>query len=97
LRATLPAGTNGPKTQTIALSPWVARGAPNESLVSRPFRRNGRAANKIKTPLESSILDDEGDVAHLAPLLADTEIVVRHIWRAGFPPAPPRQPQRAPQ
>src|SRR5262245_22195489 len=39
-------------------------------------------------PLESSILDDEGDAAQLAPLLADAEIVVGHIWRAGFPPAP---------
>ena len=47
-----------------------------------------RILAKVKTPLESSILDDEGDVAHLAPLLADAEIVVGHIWRAGFPPAP---------
>ena len=42
----------------------------------------------VKTPLETSILDDEGDAARLAPLLADAEIVVGHIWRAGFPPAP---------
>ena len=47
-----------------------------------------RILAKVKTPLESSILDDEGDVAHLAPLLAEAEIVVGHIWRAGFPPAP---------
>ena len=43
---------------------------------------------KVKTPLETSILDDEGNAALLAPLLADAEIVVGHIWRAGFPPAP---------
>ena len=47
-----------------------------------------RILAKVKTPLETSILDDEGDAAHLAPLLADAEIVVGHIWRAGFPPAP---------
>jgi phosphoglycerate dehydrogenase-like enzyme len=47
-----------------------------------------RILAKVKTPLESSILDDESDAAHLAPLLADAEIVVGHIWRAGFPPAP---------
>jgi phosphoglycerate dehydrogenase-like enzyme len=42
----------------------------------------------VRTPLETSILDDESDAEHLAPLLADAEIVVGHIWRAGFPPAP---------
>jgi hypothetical protein len=47
-----------------------------------------RILAKVKTPLESSILDDESDAAHLAPLLAEAEIVVGHIWRAGFPPAP---------
>jgi phosphoglycerate dehydrogenase-like enzyme len=47
-----------------------------------------RILAKVKTPLETSILDDEGDVKHLAPLLAEAEIVVGHIWRAGFPPAP---------
>ena len=47
-----------------------------------------RILAKVKTPLETSILDDERDAAHLAPLLADAEIVVGHIWRAGFPPAP---------
>ena len=47
-----------------------------------------RILAEVKTPLESSILDDEGDVAQLAPLLSDAEIVVGHIWRAGFPPAP---------
>ena len=43
---------------------------------------------KVQTSLESSILDDDGDAAQLGPLLADTEIVVGHIWRAAFPPAP---------
>jgi hypothetical protein len=47
-----------------------------------------RILAKVKTPLESSILDDEGDAAQLAPLLEDAEIVVGHIWRTGFPPAP---------
>jgi len=47
-----------------------------------------RILAKVKTPLESSILDDERDVAHLAPLLANAEIVVGHIWRPSFPPAP---------
>jgi len=42
-----------------------------------------RILAKVKTPLESSILDDEGDAAQLAPLLAEAEIVVGHIWRAG--------------
>jgi hypothetical protein len=46
----------------------------------------GIVAN-VKTPLEPLILDDEGDAGQLAPLLAEAEIVVRHIWRAGFPPA----------
>src|SRR5438309_9366916 len=41
-----------------------------------------RILAKVKTPLESSTLDDEGDAAQLAPLLAEAEIVVGHIWRA---------------
>src|SRR5262252_8012151 len=47
-----------------------------------------RILAKVKTPLESSILDDERDAEHLAPLLANAEIVVGHIWRPSFPPAP---------
>jgi hypothetical protein len=47
-----------------------------------------RILARVTTPLETSILDDEGDAVHLAPLLADAEIVVGHIWRAGFPRAP---------
>ena len=47
-----------------------------------------RILAKVKTPLEASILDDEGDAAQLAPLLSEAEIVVGHIWRPSFPPAP---------
>src|SRR3989440_3786256 len=47
-----------------------------------------RILAKVTTPLETSILDDEADAVHAAPLLAEAEIVVGHIWRAGFPPAP---------
>jgi hypothetical protein len=47
-----------------------------------------RILAKVKTPLETSILDDEGDAAQLAPLLAEAQIVVGHIWRRSFPPAP---------
>ena len=43
---------------------------------------------QVKTPLESSILDDEGDAAQLAPLLSEAEIVVGRIWRPSLPPAP---------
>jgi phosphoglycerate dehydrogenase-like enzyme len=44
--------------------------------------------SKVQTPLDTQILKNEGDAERLAPLLADAEIVVGHIWRAGFPPAP---------
>jgi phosphoglycerate dehydrogenase-like enzyme len=47
-----------------------------------------RILAKVKTPLEASILADESDATKLAPLLADAKIVVGHVWRAGFPPAP---------
>src|SRR5438270_6958422 len=47
-----------------------------------------RILAKVKTPFETSILADEGDAAQLAPLLSEAEIVVGHIWRASFPPAP---------
>jgi phosphoglycerate dehydrogenase-like enzyme len=43
--------------------------------------------SKVETPLETEILKNEGDAERLAPLLAEAEIVVSHIWRAGFPPA----------
>ena len=38
-----------------------------------------RILSKVETALETSILDDEGDAEHLAPLLANAEIVVGHI------------------
>jgi phosphoglycerate dehydrogenase-like enzyme len=47
-----------------------------------------RILAKVKTPLETSILDNDGDADHLAPLLSEAEIVVGHIWRRSFPPAP---------
>jgi phosphoglycerate dehydrogenase-like enzyme len=47
-----------------------------------------RILSKVKTPLETKILEDDGDVGQLAPGLADAEIVVGHIWRASFPPVP---------
>ena len=47
-----------------------------------------RILGKTEMPLETHILDDETDAVQLAPLLADAEILVGHIWRAGFPPAP---------
>jgi phosphoglycerate dehydrogenase-like enzyme len=47
-----------------------------------------RILSKVKTPLETQILKNEGDAERLAPLLADAQIVVGHIWRASFPPAP---------
>src|SRR5207302_8686501 len=47
-----------------------------------------RLLAKVKTPFETSVLDDEGDAARLAPLLAEVEIVVGHISRRAFAPAP---------
>jgi len=35
----------------------------------------------VKAPLETSIVDDVGDLGVLAPLLSEAEIVVGHIWR----------------
>ena len=46
-----------------------------------------RVLANVKTPLETSILDDEADLEVLAPLLSEAEIVVGHIWRPSFPPA----------
>jgi phosphoglycerate dehydrogenase-like enzyme len=47
-----------------------------------------RILAKVKTALETSILDGERHAAQLAPFLDDAEIVVSHIWRADSPPAP---------
>ena len=54
-----------------------------------------RILAKVKTPLESSILDDERDALQLGPLLAEAEIVIGHIWRASFPPAPRLRRERS--
>jgi hypothetical protein len=43
-----------------------------------------RILAKVETPLESSILDDEGDAAHLGPLLEEAEIVVGHTGELRF-------------
>jgi hypothetical protein len=47
-----------------------------------------RILSKVETRLDTQILKNEGDAERLAPLLADAEILVSHIWRAGFPLAP---------
>jgi phosphoglycerate dehydrogenase-like enzyme len=47
-----------------------------------------RILAEMKTPFQTEILADEGDAVCLAPSLAEAEIVIGHIWRAGFPPAP---------
>ena len=60
----------------------------SESVSARLAPDRSVSGAQIQTSLESSILDDDGDAAQLGPLLADTEIVVGHIWRAAFPPAP---------
>jgi hypothetical protein len=52
----------------------------------------------VETRLDTQILKNEGDAERLAPLLGDAEIVVSHIWRANFPPAPRlRLPQGLPR
>ena len=55
-----------------------------------------RVLAKVKAPLETSILDDESEVEVLAPLLSEVEIVVGHIWRPLFPPAPRRSSKLRP-
>jgi hypothetical protein len=44
-----------------------------------------RILAKVKTPLETSILDDEGDPAQLAPLLADAIDPTRRRVRSLLP------------
>ena len=65
-------------------------GEPMKSLFLGQFAASvaPRVLAQVKTPLETSILDDESDVDVLATLLSDAEIVVGHIWRRSFPPAP---------
>ena len=38
--------------------------------------------------LDATILADRDDSQRLIPALAEAEIVVSHIWRPDFPPAP---------
>jgi phosphoglycerate dehydrogenase-like enzyme len=64
-----------PTVRTLFLGHFAASVAP-------------RILAKTEMPLETQILDNEADAAQLAPLLAQAEIVVGHIWPAGFPPAP---------
>lgn len=47
-----------------------------------------RILGRVTVKLETSVLEDEQDRDRLSPLIADAEIVVGHIWRAGFPPSP---------
>jgi len=79
------------RNATIAFIYWSVRGGEHmKALFLGHFAASvaPRILAKVKTPLEASILDDESDAAQLAPLMADAEIVVSHIWRADFPPAP---------
>ena len=43
---------------------------------------------KTTVPLDHTVLFDLGDTQRLIPALAEAEIVVSHIWRKDFPPAP---------
>jgi len=42
-----------------------------------------RILARVTTAPETEILADEADMARLAPALADADIAVGHIWRAG--------------
>ena len=46
---------------------------------NRQCLRRARVLAKVKAPLKTSIVDDEGDLDVLAPLLSEAEIVVGHI------------------
>jgi phosphoglycerate dehydrogenase-like enzyme len=43
---------------------------------------------KVTEKFDSATLTDESDAERLVPALAEADIVVGHIWRDGFPPAP---------
>jgi phosphoglycerate dehydrogenase-like enzyme len=43
---------------------------------------------KTTEKLDTSVLSDLGDSQRLIPALAEAEIVVSHIWKKDFPPAP---------
>jgi hypothetical protein len=58
-------------------------GSPDETLFLRHFAATvaPRILAKVKTPLEASILDDEGDAAHLA---AQPALLAEHELSPGF-------------
>ncbi len=43
---------------------------------------------KMTGKLDAAVLADEGDAQRLIPALAEAELVVSHVWRPDFPPAP---------
>src|SRR5437764_6168322 len=47
-----------------------------------------RILGKMSEKLDTSALAELTDMQRLIPALADTEIVVGHIWRSDFPEAP---------
>lgn len=47
-----------------------------------------RILARLTTTPDTEILADETDTARLGPALAEADIVVGLVWRAGFPPAP---------
>jgi phosphoglycerate dehydrogenase-like enzyme len=47
-----------------------------------------RILARVTTALQTEILADERDRERLVPALSEAEIVVGHIWRSNFPPAP---------
>jgi len=63
--------------KTLFLGGLAARVAP---------RILGKMAEKEK--IESMVVADLNDQQGMIPALADAEIVVCHIWRSDFPPAP---------
>ena len=62
--------------KTLFLGGLAARVAP---------RILGKMQEKLD---DTSVLADLGDTQRLIPALAEAEIVVGHIWRPDFPPAP---------
>jgi phosphoglycerate dehydrogenase-like enzyme len=61
--------------KTLFLGGFAARVAP-------------RILAKVTEKLDTTILADVADSQRLIPALAAADIVVGHIWRAGFPSAP---------
>jgi phosphoglycerate dehydrogenase-like enzyme len=63
--------------KTLFLGPLAARVAPR-------ILGKMREAEKLDTGIIAELTDQQ----KLIPALAEAEILVTHIWRAGFPPAP---------